>query len=144
MDASGGQARSVTADERGVFHLYSANFPADRPTAFCGVTFGESGQLVALGLDSQLRKQWEQALAAGSYRSPLQFVASGMWLPAGPGVWVLAGPDGTIHLLREDGRILDQFGSALTRGLAILPHADAPRLLIASENLVQAWRFPAD
>ena len=145
MDASGGRAQSVTADERGVFHLYSADFGADRPAAFCGVTFGESGQLVALGLDGQMRKRWEHALAAGSYRSPLQFVASGRWLPAGQGVWALAGPDGTIHLLGEDGQVLDQFALGThPRGLAVLQHQDAPHLLIATEDLVQAWRLHAD
>jgi hypothetical protein len=54
----------------------------------------------------------------------------------------LAGPDGSIHVISEDGELFDSFyyGAALT-GLAAAKLGEVNVLLVATEEGVSAWRI---
>ena len=65
-------------------------------------------------------------LPAGGHQRPIEPVASGELLPGRAGTWVIAGPDGSIHFLSEDGELTDSFfyGQCIT-GIAVCKIEDA-------------------
>ena len=71
---------------------------------------------------------------------PIEPVTSGNLLPGRKGEWWLAGPDGSIHVVSEDGQLHDSFnyGAALT-GLAAVRLEEQPVLLLATDAGVTAW-----
>jgi hypothetical protein len=123
---------------RAIFHLYAARFPP-AATVYCGLTFADSGHLVALGLNREFREVWQYPLPAGVFQDPVQFVTSGSWF-ANQAVWLLAGPDGTLHAVRDDGDELDKFacGERIT-GLALTRLSDRSLLLVAGPEELKAW-----
>jgi hypothetical protein len=54
--------------------------------------------------------------------------------------WLLAGADGSLHVLGVDGTPLDHFncGAALT-GICVTQHGERPMLLLATTDGLTAW-----
>jgi hypothetical protein len=57
------------------------------------------------------------------------------------GQWVLPSADGSIHILSDEGKLIDQFnyGSALT-GIAVTTIDGKPALLVATPTGIDAWQ----
>ncbi len=126
----------VTIADRTIFHLYTANFPTSAATVYCGLTYSEAGNLVALGLDAELREVWNYPLPNGTFRNPIQFVTSGVLAQAA--YWCVAAPDGTVHFIRADGQFSDNFatGHELT-GLQLA----SDQLVVMTREAVISWRI---
>ncbi|MFV1969205.1 MAG: hypothetical protein ACC628_27605, partial [Pirellulaceae bacterium] len=139
FDQTGRPESAIVVNGRAIFHLFSARF-APQTTAFCGLTFSDAGHLVAVGLSPDLHEVWDYELPDGVFRDPVQFVTSDTWLHAEHGSWVFAGPDGTIHALREDGVTVDKFAyGERIAGLGLLRVAGTAYLLVASPDGIKAW-----
>ena len=70
----------------------------------------------------------------------LEMVAAGRVL-GGTGNWVLAGADGSIHILSADGKPLDQFNTgAAISGLTVAP-IDGGALIVATDKGIDASRW---
>ena len=61
---------------------------------------------------------------------------------SGPaGQWLLAGCDGSIHVLGADGKLIDKFNyGAEICGLAAVEIDGKPALVVATPGGVEAWR----
>jgi hypothetical protein len=140
FDRHGRPEAAIVVPGRAIFHLFPAQF-APRTTAFCGLTFSDTGHLIAIGLDHVLKEVWHYGLPEGIFRDPVQFVTSNHWLHRDQGSWVLAGPDGTIHALREDGAHIDRFAyGERIAGLGLLRAAGTAYLIVASPGGLKAWQ----
>jgi hypothetical protein len=138
LDADGRQASHAAVSGSATFHLFRGNFPEAVPPAYCGLTYSESGNLVALGLDRQLQSHWSYPLPLGSYRNPIGFLTSGNVLDGA--YWVIAGSDGTVHFVRHDGRFSDHFASGeVLTGIAAKRWAGQSWLFTAANGAVTAW-----
>ena len=77
----------------------------------------------------------------GMHRHQIEAVTTGDLLPEKPRHWLLAGADGTIHLVAADGKPIDSFayGTELT-GLATAQWDGKHVLLVSTVGGVDAWQ----
>jgi hypothetical protein len=98
----------------------------------------------AVGFDGAGHELWHYALPAGAHRKPIEAIAYGPALPGRPDCWLLAGPDGTVHVVSPEGDAIDRFalGRELT-GLAAAKVDGAPTILVSTPDAVEAWQVAA-
>ncbi len=124
----------VQVANRSMMGLVAARFPDAKQAALLGLSSDQRGQRLAVGLTAGLKEAWNYPLPAGVHARPIEPIASSHVLPGEQGEWWLAGPDGSIHLIAEDGEPFDSFyyGAALT-GLAATKLGGRPALLVATD-----------
>jgi hypothetical protein len=94
----------------------------------------------AVGLSTDVREKWQYELPLGAQSVPaLEMIASGR-IVGQEGQWLLAGADGSIHVLSADGSLVDRFnyGAAIS-GLGVAQLNSQPALLVATAKGVDAW-----
>jgi hypothetical protein len=121
--------------------LLAARFTGAKQAAFLGLAVDTQGKPVAVGLTTDLKEAWNYPLPVGAHQRPIEPVASGNLLAGHAGEWWLAGPDGSVHVVTEDGELFDHFnyGAPLT-GLAAAKIGDESVLLVATEEGVTALK----
>jgi hypothetical protein len=84
---------------------------------------------------------WSYRLPAGAYANRIEFATPCRLLEREGGQWLLAGPDGSVHIISDDGDFFDYFqtGERLT-GLNAVCTADGGVLVLASEGKIAALR----
>lgn len=100
---------------------------------------------IAVGLSPSGEELWRYPLPAGVHQHiAFRMVASGKLLGGETGQWVIAAPDGSIHILGIDGILIDQFnlGSAPS-GMAVANLDGVAALLVANGKTVEALQFEA-
>ncbi|MHC4399875.1 MAG: TlpA family protein disulfide reductase [Planctomycetota bacterium] len=148
INAKGERAREVTVPDFAVQWIVSADLDGDGKPELCGLAPTEAGQFVALGLSPSGEVLWHYPLPHGLHQYPIEAVQSGRLLGDGPGQWILAAADGSIHVLAADGTPIDRFQyGALLTGIATAEW-DGKRVLLVSSvdpvdptvNTVDAWQ----
>lgn len=68
-----------------------------------------------LGVDLDGRELWSYVLPKGVHGRPIEMIAFGDVADSGTAEWIIAGPDGSIHILDSEGNLIDKFnhGAAL-------------------------------
>jgi hypothetical protein len=96
---------------------------------------------VALGLNLHGDALWTHPLPPGMHEHAIEPVVAGRLLPGPTGQWLLAGADGSVHVISSSGDVIDRFnyGAALT-GLATAKLDDRHVLLVATGEGVDAWQ----
>jgi hypothetical protein len=125
-----------------VLKLTPARFAGAKQAEFLALSNDAKGELFAVGVTGKLKEAWNYPLPAGVHQKPIEPVTSSNLLPGRQGEWWLAGPDGSVHVITEDGEFHDAFhtGAALT-GLAATNLGGKPVLLIATDGGVTAWEI---
>jgi hypothetical protein len=138
IDPQGKSAPELETPGRFLISLAEA---ADNPQRYAALAISSPGTQTAVGLDAHARETWHYRLPAGVHRKPIEPIASGPVVAGRANYWLLAGPDGTVHLLSSDGDVLDQFavGSELT-GIAAAQLQGEPAILVSTPQGVTAWR----
>jgi hypothetical protein len=129
----------VTIADWPVLKLTPARFTGAKQAEFLAISNNSQGEIFAVGINGKLKEAWNYPLPAGVHQKPIEPVTSSNLLPGRQGEWWLAGPDGSIHVISEDGEFHDsfQYGAALT-GLAATTLNGQSVLLIATEGSVTA------
>ncbi|WP_145097786.1 TlpA disulfide reductase family protein [Anatilimnocola aggregata] len=119
--------------------LAVASFPTPTQAAMVGISNDPQGNLVAVGLTTQLRECWNYQLPPGAHQQPIEPIASSQVLEGHQGEWWFAAADGSVHLVSEDGKLHDSFatGSVLS-GLAVAKLSQGGLLLISSTSGLSA------
>ena len=78
----------------------------------------------------------------GQFNNQIQYITSGRLRDDAQGEWVLAGPDGSVHIVSDDGEFSDTFavGEPLT-GLATTKVGDDRVILTSTKSEVRAWKL---
>jgi hypothetical protein len=105
----------------------------------CGLYLAQFGVSVAIGIDPKGGELWSHTLPKGIHRRPVEQIIEGNLAATGPGQWLLPGPDGSIHVIGADGKLIDQWdtGSMVT-GLATTVLDSKPVLVVASPEGIEA------
>lgn len=108
---------------------------------YCGICYGAEGRRLAVGLGADGQSQWRYSLPAGSFAAPVRFVTSARLLDEHASHWIIAGADGSVHIISQDGRFTDHFntGSAIS-GVAGGRLNSAGVLVVSSDEGVHAWQ----
>jgi hypothetical protein len=123
-----------------IMRLAAASFPNASQAEYLAISSDSQGQIVAVGLNRDLAESWNYPLPGGAHQKPIEPIASGSLLPDRAGEWLLAAPDGSIHILSDDGEFHDvfQYGAALN-GIAAARFGDKPFILVATDEGLTAW-----
>lgn len=131
---------AILVKDRLIHHLYGARFSGGR-TSYCGVSLIEKQDPLAVGLDEEFREVWSVPLSPGVFHTQIQFVTSGRLLGDTAGQWIIAGPDGTIRVIGDDGKFTDSFSyGQFVTGIAAVQLEGAAVLLVATAEGVTAWQ----
>jgi outer membrane lipoprotein-sorting protein/peroxiredoxin len=92
-----------------------------------------------VGLGEAGRLLWSYELPIGLHGFPIEYVQSVRLTDKPTQSWLLAGADGSVHLLDERGRLVDRYntGNAL-QGIAATANAGKPLIVTVSKSGVQA------
>lgn len=148
IDAAGKEAKPLGGGKRFVQLVFTADLNGDGESEICAIgpsKTGEQlqpGQNAALGLSAAGEILWQYDLPEGlPANGALEFVTSGN-LVSDVGQWVIAGADGSIHILSADGTLIDRFNSGVAlSGLAVADLSGQPALILASPEGVEARIF---
>ena len=138
----GNEETPQTVGQWPIARLVPARFAGGTQARFLGLSGNAQGEPFAVGITGQMKEAWNYPLPKGAHQRPIDTVTSSNLLPARQGEWWLAAPDGSIHVISEDGVLFDSFyyGAALT-GLAATRLGEHNVLLVATEEGVAAWKF---
>lgn len=130
----------IEVPNRQIHRLSAAKFGGDAASIYCGISYREDGQLLAIGLDAELKEVWNYPLPAGQFSNQIEHVTSGRLRGEESAEWVLAGPDGSVHIVSADGEFRDSFalGELLT-GLAVVKLGEQRVVLTSTKSGVTAW-----
>lgn len=133
-----------------ITHVVAANSASGDASAFRGVGLVpvDDRQTMAVGFDNSFNVAWSQTLSADVFASDIRFLIDGSigYLDGDRAAtdrsWLIARPDGTIHVIAQDGSWRDRFavGFAPT-GMALHEENGQSILLVAHELGVSAWRL---
>lgn len=131
-------------DNLPIYYLYAAAYNQAQ-TPFCGITVDVDGRPSAVGLaegpQQRLVQRWTHPLPKGIMPNQIEAVTSGRLLPDTAGQWLLAGPDGSLHVVGDEGTFSDSWNTGLRlTGMAIAQLDGAPALILATAKGVTAWR----
>ena len=123
-----------------VARLGAARFAGATQAAFIGMSGDLHGGVFAVGFDASFREHWNYPLPPGIHQVPIEAITSSSLLPARAGEWIFAAPDGSIHVVSEDGEFTDTWnvGAALT-GIAAGRLGSRRALIVATQQGVTAW-----
>jgi hypothetical protein len=135
----GNEDAEISVPNRPLARLFGAQFASPSQSHYLGVSADSQGKAMVVGLDGQFKEHWTYALPPGVHQRPIDPIVSSDLLGA-PGEWWLAGPDGSIHMIREDGELHDSFsyGAVLT-GIAAGRIAGKRLLIVATDDSITAW-----
>ena len=144
--SDGRSEKSIVIAGRTIHRLVKSVSRSSRPTQMMGMSFTLEGRLIAIGMNRNLQEQWSYGLPNGIYQSQVQTPISVSMLEGNPLQWLLAGPDGSVHLVSDDGTFFDTFNSGFNvTGLTGYRLQDAERessrLLLSTDDSVRAYRI---
>lgn len=127
-----------------LLQVCARDLDGDGQDELCGLAKTETQENVAVGIGPDGRELWSYPLPKGDYLEPIEPIVTGRLPGMQNAVWLLAGTDGSIHLVNIDGEPLDhfQYGRTLT-GLALVKHGEQHLLCIASHRDHQEYSLAA-
>lgn len=142
-----GNAEPIMRGPELIDQLYSAPGTAGHASPYLAISTSSSGRRTVRGMTDRLNEVWAyDNFPAAAHRNRLRFVTSGRirlgdaWRP----LWILAGPDGSVHLIGHEGVFNDffYFGKPID-GIAAWDDGERSLLLIAADGEVRAIELAA-
>ncbi|MBN2579833.1 MAG: redoxin domain-containing protein [Pirellulales bacterium] len=137
LDAEGQRVAEASVPDYPLSCLVGAEL--DGAVQWCGWSIPRPDKTAALGLTLTGKELWHYDLPPGLPTKPVDKIVPGRLSPAGSGVWIVPGPDGSIHFLAADGKPIDRFNyGAAIQGLATVEIDGRIVLAVAADDL-EAW-----
>ena len=105
----GNEESPQTVGQWPIGRLVAARFAGGKQARFLGLSGNAQGEPFAVGITGELKEAWNYPLPKGPHQRPIDTVTSSNLLPGRQGEWWLAAPDGSIHVISEDGDFHDSF-----------------------------------
>ncbi len=115
FDADGKAEKEITIPNRNVYYIVADDLDRSGKNSYCCLAGTATGENSALGVALDGRELWNYTLPPGVHGRPVEVITTGDLAGDGTRDWILAGPDGSIHVVAADGKPIDKFntGSAL-------------------------------
>ena len=141
IDAEGDRRSEVTVDGRTLHWIVAADLTGDGQLEWCGMAAPKFGDNIAVGLNLKGEELWHYTLPGGIQPKPVEQIVFGRLAPVADDQWLLPGPDGSIHVIAADGKLLDRFNyGAVIGGLAVAEHDGRTLLIVSSPSGLEGWR----
>jgi len=144
LDAQGERRRELTVSHRVLQWIVGVQAESAGQMFWCGLAAGRPGENLAVGFSAEGEELWTYQLPSGVQPRPIEPIFFGKLVPQTPGQWLLPAPDGSIHILALDGKLVDKFnyGEEL-QGLAVAEIDQQPVLIVAGGKGLKAWKVEA-
>jgi len=140
LDAQGQRQREIVVPGRMLHWVVAAELGGPGQLFWTGMTSPALGENLVVGFAPEGKELWTYALPPGVQPQPIEPIIPGRVTRDGPGQWLLPGPDGSIHIVGADGRLVDKFNSGTTlHGLAAVQIDDQPLLILSTAQGLEAW-----
>ena len=140
INAQGRGVGKLSLDGRLLYWIAAADLDGDGQMEMCGLSAPKIGDNLALGLNAKGDLLWSYELPPGTPGQLLELVSAAKLSPSGPAQWLLAGVDGSIHIVGTDGKPIDHFNyGMLVGGLAATQIDGKPVLLVSTRRSLVAW-----
>jgi alkyl hydroperoxide reductase subunit AhpC/outer membrane lipoprotein-sorting protein len=141
FDAAGKAGTEITVPGRPMQTVYSADLDGEGRFEYSGLSFRSLGANSLVGFDLEGKDLWNYDLPTGVHERPIEPVNVAR-LFGERSQWLVAGADGSIHILAADGKLIDKFHyGAQLAGLAGAQIDGQAVLFIASEKGLEAWKL---
>ncbi len=141
LDGQLHEQEQVVVPGRMVQSIASADLAGDGRLQWCGMTGRKLGENVAIGFNLKGDELWSYTLPEGLQPQPVEPIIAGKVLPKGDGQWLLPGPDGSIHIVAADGKLLDKWNyGAQICGLATVEIGGKPAIIVVAPDGMEALR----
>jgi hypothetical protein len=141
LDAKLERKSEIDAAGRKCTSIMSADLRGDGKPLWCGISVPKPGDNVAVGFSLDGNELWNYTLPPGIHPQPIEPIIAGKLTRSGPGQWILPGPDGSIHILSADGKLVDKFNyGAVLEGLNTVEIDGQPVLIVSSAKGLEAWK----
>lgn len=139
INARGRKEREVQVGTYSVYHLATSD-DVDAVARYCALAYTPDGNHVAVALDRSLEEVWSYRLPPMGHRNPIRPLRWARFLDPDTGCWLLAGADGSIHVVSDDGSFFDhfQYGQSI-HGIHATRFGQRDVLLVATESELTAW-----
>lgn len=98
------------------------------------------GTVHAIGIDHNWKTTWTLPLSSEVFQEQVEFVRHGA-LNESVGLWAIARPDGTVHLVDSQGSIKDRFQvGAQIQGMVLTQLAGQCQLWVADPTKIERWQ----
>lgn len=147
LDHTGKLLDDAEIPQRAIHSVYTAGDQPDAADDLCALSAREVGATTVLGisLEDKPHEVWHYQLPEGLHQMPIDMVTHGRLLGDADAQWIIAAPDGSVHILGVDGKLVDRFNyGAELAGLAVADIEGSAALLIASKQGVEALRLTRD
>jgi outer membrane protein assembly factor BamB len=150
FDADGKLEKEITFPNRNVYYVVGDDLEGKGKNSYCTLVGTTTGDNIALGISLDGKELWNYTLPVGVHARPIEVISSGDVSGDGTKQWLIAGPDGSVHILAADGKPLDKFNTGSTlAGLAADKFGDQRVLLISkvfdkpqgdAKGALEAWQ----
>jgi thiol-disulfide isomerase/thioredoxin/outer membrane lipoprotein-sorting protein len=141
FSADGKAGEEITVAGRPLQTVYAADLDGDGKPEMCGLSFRSLGANSLVGFDAEGKELWDYELPTGVHEKPIEAITTARLLGQ-HSQWLIAGADGSVHILAADGKPIDRFNyGVVLSGLAGCQIDGEPALLISSENGIEAWKL---
>jgi hypothetical protein len=140
MDHNGTAGQPIGVGTHFLRSIHIADLEGDGQMEYLGLASSAAGADTAMGINLAGEELWNHPLPRGVQKHPIEMVLWGDLVGEGSQQWIVAGPDGSIHLIAANGTVIEQFnyGAALA-GLAVTRINGKPALVVATAAGVDAW-----
>ncbi|MBX3413881.1 MAG: redoxin domain-containing protein [Pirellulales bacterium] len=139
IDHTGKSGAEVAVGKRFLRYIVAEDLDGDGRPELCGIAATTAGGETLVGFTEDGSELWSYPLPAGLHQQPIEMIAAGRIV--GPAKqWIVAGADGSIHLIAADGQPLDKFstGGTLT-GIAAGEIEGKNALFVSTTDGIRAW-----
>jgi thiol-disulfide isomerase/thioredoxin len=142
LNAEGKTQGEINVPGRMLYWIAAEDLNGDGKAEYCALSATNLGKMSALGIDLEGNELWSYDLPEGVHTQPIEPVTAGQLSADGPGVWILAAADGSLHFLGADGSVLDRFnyGKELS-GVATATIQGQAALLVSTPEQLEAWKI---
>lgn len=131
------QVDAVNIDKWQIAHVFASEGTVEQGSLLT-LALDDRGGVHAVAFDTAWRERWSVRLSHEVFRDQVQFVRHGEI--DGVGLWAIARPDGSIHLIDESGDRKDRFqlGATLT-GMAFARSDNRTSLWVSTAEGLRRW-----
>jgi outer membrane lipoprotein-sorting protein len=150
FDADGKLEKEINFPNRNVYYLVGDDIEGHGKNSYCALVGTTSGDNIALGVSLDGKELWDYTLPVGVHARPIEVIGTGDISGDSGKQWIIAAPDGSIHILAADGKPLDKFNTGSTlAGVAADKFGDQRVLLISkvfdkpqgdAKGTLEAWQ----
>jgi Predicted periplasmic protein (DUF2092) len=153
LNFDGKPEKEIKLGERHVNYIAAKGMAGTRSPIYCALTGSITDDNTAVGFTLDGKELWNYPLPAGVHGRPIESSTSADLTGDTTRQWLIAGADGSVHIVAADGKPVDKFnsGSELA-GLAGAKFADKHLLLVSkvldkpegdAKGTLEAWLVEA-